>query len=170
MKFRGLRRPALLVPGAAPLGPSPRRPGLFMCRPREPPPAHLAPHSLKSCRVDRPETRLPCLFTKHRAGPLGSPPPSRPSTPSGEERSPAHSEARPAKLHAHLQRMATRRSIRAGSAATESLARHKEELSAAEGTLGSEKKGNLLKHSALLVRTLGNCVRVSFPHPCDEAA
>lgn len=42
---------------------------------------------------DRPATRLQCLFTKHRDGPLGSPPPSRPSATSGEEGLQAHSQA-----------------------------------------------------------------------------
>lgn len=31
--------------------PAPAGPGLFMCRPRDLPPAHLAPHSLKGCRA-----------------------------------------------------------------------------------------------------------------------
>lgn len=61
MKFRGLQRPA---PSAAPSGPcpgpSPRRPRLFMCRPQELPPARLAPHSLKGCRVtgQKPDSRV----------------------------------------------------------------------------------------------------------------
>lgn len=57
-------------------------------------PLHVPPAGTPCCpprlshaerqQSDKPGTGLWCLFTKHRGGPLGSPPPARPSATSGE--------------------------------------------------------------------------------------
>lgn len=47
--------------------------------------------------------------------------------------------------HTHLWRLATRRSIRAGPAARESLVRHKEELSDTAGAFNTEREGKQLQ-------------------------
>ena len=110
----------------------PRRPGLFMRPQWELPLAHLASHSLKGCGVTGQkldsdvyspniEPALWALF--HHPDPL---------LPQGKKGFAAHSQAQHT-WHAHLQRLATRRSFQAGPAARESLVRHEEVLSATEG-------------------------------------
>lgn len=72
-------------------GPQPPQAPASSCAASGTPSGPPGPSLAEKLQSDRPETRLPCLFTKHRAGPLGSPPPSRPSATSGEEGFPAHS-------------------------------------------------------------------------------
>lgn len=116
---------------------------------------------------DKPETGLQCLFTKHREGPLGSPSACQTLCHLRGEGLPAHSQA-PHTSNAHLQKLATRGSIQPGPTARESVIRHKEELSVKDRH-SAQRKQNLLKYCALLIRTLGSSVQASFHHSYHES-
>lgn len=159
-ELRGLQRLTLLGTSSWPCPPRPQAPASCATGPGAGTPSGLHALSLtERLQSDRPETPLWCLLNKHRDGPLGSPPTSRPSATPREEGLPAHSQAW-GTSHFHLWRLPQ------GGASRLALQQERVWLDTRRNFLpprdtqlrGRRRSSSLEECCALLGRTLGSSV------------